>query len=359
MTECDKIQEILPAYLEGLASPSDSEMVSSHLASCRECSYAVKVLMKSQKLITNLEEVEPPPWLKTRIMARLEDGVEQEEEKKWNFGRLKNLLLYPLKIKIPLQAFTVLLVAVVVVYVYRTIQPEVKLAGRDPQAVATFPAEKDSQTVRTEARPKIQERAPGGDQPQPSAKTMSADDEKWPAGIREIFKGSANQQQASPPALKSPQEITKDQEVQPATEPEAKKANSPKAFLSNAPSVPGASAPASAEDRARTEQKPETEKGRSTGVAPRQEVLALTVQVNDINTGSNNVEAVLRDLNVPVSRESREGSTVISTEAPAQKAKEIIKRLNSVGRLHQRNQLSETATDKNISIRIQILQKQP
>lgn len=355
MTECDKIQEILPAYLEGLASPPEWQMISSHLASCQECANAVKVLMKSRKLIANLEEVEPPAWLKTRIMARLEEGIEQEEEKGRGFKRLKDLLLYPLKIKIPLQAFTVLLVAIAAVYVYRTIQPGVKQAEQAPQAVATSPVGKGGEPLKTDIRPKMQERAADDEQTQPAAKTAGEDGEKWPAGIREIFRGSPTQQPPSPPTAKLPQETTKDREVQITAEAEAKRAKSPKAFLSGAPIVSSAPSPAPEEERARTEQKAEMEKGRA-AVAAKQEALALTIQVDDIKTASNDVEAVLRDLNSPV---SREGSSVIRTEVPAQKAKEIIKRLNAVGRLHQKGQLSETATDKNIAVRIQILQKQP
>lgn len=358
MTECDKIQEILPAYLEGLATPPEWEMISSHLASCKECASTIKVLMKSQKMIANLEEVEPPAWLKTRIIARIEEGIEQEEEKRWGFGRLKNLLLYPLKVKIPLQAFAVLLVAVAVAYVYRTIQPEVKIAGQTPQAVVTAPAEQRSQTLKTEDSPKIEERAVDEGQMQHLTKTVPADGEEWPAGVREIFRGNSTQQPASPSAVKPPQEITKDQEARSTAEPEAKKAKSPRAFLSGVYSAPSAPASTPEEERSRAEQKTEAEKGRNS-VAARQEVLALTVQVDDVKTGSNDVESVLRSFNAPVSRESREGSNIIRTEVPVQKAKEIVKRLSSVGRLQQKSQLSETATDKKISVSIQILQKQP
>lgn len=347
MTECDKIQEILPAYLEGLSSQPESEMVSSHLASCQVCGSTVKALMKSQKLIANLDEVEPPPWLKTRIMARLEEGVEQEKEEKWNLQRLKNLLLYPLKVKIPLQAFTVLLLAVAVFYVYRTIQPEVKLLGEAPQAVPAAPVQKEVSDQKREET-KTQGRTAGSSEPQAPAKIGPEGGDSWPANVREIFRNTAPPQTSLPPGPQAPSEIKKDQDL------EAKATKSVPPGISSTPRA----APA-VEDRAH-EGKTEMEKGKNLLAAKRQEGLALTVHVNDIKAGSTDVEAVLRDLNAPVARESREGSSVISTEVPAQRAREIIRRLNGIGQVQQKGQLSnDTAPDKTVSVRIQVLQKQP
>lgn len=361
MTECDKIQEILPAYLEGLASPTESEMVSSHLASCTECNSTVQALMKSQKVITNLEEVEPPPWLKTRIMARLEEGVGQEEEKRWGFERLRDLLLYPLKVKIPLQAFAVLVVAVMAVYVYRTTQPEVRLAEQPAKEVATAsaPGEKKDATPRAESLQKTEERLTLGSQEplSPAPAKLGADEVgEWPSGVREIFKSSPAQPASSPSALKMSEGMVKDRDsLQAASEVEArKKAKSPKF------AVPGAiSAPVPGENRGRDDAKAEAEKGAGTGTAARQETLSLAVQVADVKAGVNDVEAVLRNLGAPIARESKEGSSVINTEVPPSKAKEIIKRLSALGHVQQKSQYSEAGSDRPVSVKIQILQKQP
>lgn len=367
MTECDKIQEILPAYLEGLASPAESEMVSSHLASCTECNTTVQALMKSQKLVANLEEVEPPPWLKTRIMARLEEGVQQEEEKCWGFGRrLRDLLLYPLRVKVPLQVFAVLVVAVMAVYVYKTTQPEVRLAEKSTKEVATTPAPGGTKDLTPKAeslqkgdeRPALRSQEP--QTPPPSPAKLGADEVgKWPSGIREIFKSSPTQQPASPPALKMSEGMMRDQDsLQATSETEARR----KAKLA-APSVPSASGapstPAPGEDRGRSEAKAEAEKGVSMGTAARQETLSLVVQVADVKAGVNDVEAVLRGLGAPVTKESREGSSVINTEVAPPKVNEIIKRLSGLGQVQQKSRYAETGSDRPVSVKIQILQKQP
>lgn len=358
MTECDKIQEILPAYLEGLASPPESEMVASHLMSCQECSLTVKTLMKSQKLIANMEEMDPPPWLKTRIMARIEEGVWEEEKEKWNLGRLRDLLFYPLRVKIPLQAFSVLLVAVVVAYVYRTIQPEVRPTQQAPRAVAIAPLEKEYSAPKAERQHKIEERTVRGEQPQGPTKTGNEDVGKPAVGIDGLLRSSGPQPSSSPPVLKLPQPLKEDAPLA-APEPEGRKTRSAKAFVPSAPSAPAPSENrAHVDQKAFGEKKAEADKG-SIASPIRPEMLTLSVQVNDIKAGSNSVEAVLRDLNAPVSRESREGSSVISTEVPLQKAKEIISRLNSVGQVRQKGQISETPTDRTVSLKIQVLQKQP
>jgi anti-sigma factor RsiW len=351
MTECDKIQEILPAYLEGLASPPQSEMVSSHLATCQTCGFVVKALMKSQKLIANLEEVEPPQWLRTRVMARLEEGVEQEENQKWSFERLRDLLLYPLKVKIPIQAFTVLLVAVVVVYVYRTIQPEVKLAQQAPQAVATAPVENGDSALKSQAKRRAEEPMVRSDQPESPTKTGIEDVAKPAPGIDGLL-GGASQQPSSPPMLKITESM-KDEMRRAVAEPEPKKTKAAKVFI---PAAPGISEPG--EQRAGAEAKTEAAKGTAAPVT-RPETLAVTVQASNSVAGAKEVEAILRALNAPIVTESREGSSIISTEVPLQKAREIIRRLNAVGQIQQRGQLSETAPDKAVAVRILVLQKHP
>jgi anti-sigma factor RsiW len=367
--ECDKIQEILPAYLEGLASPAESEMVSSHLASCPECNSTVKALMKSQKLIANLEDVEPPPWLKTRIMARLEEGIEQEEAEGWSFRRLKDLLLYPLKVKIPLQAFAVLVVAVVAVYVYKTTQPELQTTVLNPKSAATLSpsAEKKDSDLRLEGAQKPERNAAAGTRqsqeqspPESPAKLGAEEGRGWPSGIREIFKASPARQPAPSQTEKASESTVKDQDsLQTASEPETtKKAKSAKMAPANVPHATGVPAPT--EELARsTDAKTEVEKGKSIISGASHETVTLTIQVADIKAGTSDAEAVLRSLGASVAKEAREGSSLLSSEVSSSKAKEIVRRLGTVGQVQQKGQLSDQTSDKPVSLRIHVLQKQP
>jgi hypothetical protein len=351
MTECDSVREILPAYLEGVALPAEVERVTAHLAVCQECGQEVRDLIKSQKLIRNLPEQDPPLWLKTRIMARIEEGVEEEEESGWGLSRLKEFLFSPLKVKIPLQAFSVLLVAVAVFYVYRVIQPELTIPRQAPQTVAPAPHEKGGPFLRSNRPDKADGYAIRGDEGQSPQKTAVEDGHKTAPGIEELL-GGASRQPSSAPELKITEGM-KDEMRRAILDPDPSKAKAAKAYP---PSAPSAAAPA--EDRTRAEQKSEGAKG--TGFpSTKPEILAVTIHVADLGAGSKEVEAVFRDLNAPASRESKEGSSVISAEVSRQKAKEIVRRLAAAGQVQHISQLSEASPDKPVSIRIQLLQKQP
>ena len=92
--ECHDIRKNLFAYQEGLVSPEDQELMDQHLASCRACSTALYELNRTGEALKNLKEVEPPPWMMQRIMAR----VREEAESKRGFIQK---LFYPLHIKSP------------------------------------------------------------------------------------------------------------------------------------------------------------------------------------------------------------------------------------------------------------------
>jgi len=117
--ECQDIRKNLYAYLEGMASPEDQELIDQHLASCRACSTALYELNRTGEVLKNLKDVEPPPWMTKKIMAR----VRQEAKSERGFIRK---LFYPLHIKIPLEAFATVLIAVIAVYVFKAMEPEMK-----------------------------------------------------------------------------------------------------------------------------------------------------------------------------------------------------------------------------------------
>ncbi len=117
--DCQDIRKIFSSYLEGIVSPEDQELIDQHLASCRACSTALYELNRTGEVLKNLKEVEPPPWMTQKIMAR----VREEAESKRGFIQK---LFYPLHIKVPLEAFATVLIAVIAVYVFKAVEPEMK-----------------------------------------------------------------------------------------------------------------------------------------------------------------------------------------------------------------------------------------
>ena len=112
MMNCKDIENNLPLYEDNLLSGAEKQAVEQHLKSCSKCAKALAQLKKTGRLVEGLEEVEPPPWFKQKIMSR----VREEAEKK----SLVQKWFYPLRIKIPVQIMATIVIAVLAVYIYRS-----------------------------------------------------------------------------------------------------------------------------------------------------------------------------------------------------------------------------------------------
>ncbi len=117
--ECKTIREKLSAFCEGTVSPEEKGLIGEHLSGCPSCSMVLRDLEKTEVLVKGLEQVEPPPWLKQKVMTR----IRTEEEAKKN---ILQKLFYPLHVKIPIEALATVLIAVVAIYTFRAIEPEMK-----------------------------------------------------------------------------------------------------------------------------------------------------------------------------------------------------------------------------------------
>src|SRR3974377_1412220 len=133
--ECQDIRKNLSAYREGMVSPEEQELIEQHMASCRSCSTALYELNRAGEVVKNLREVEPPPGMKQKIMARVREEAEPKK------GILQKLFS-PLRIKVPLEAFATVLIAVVAVYVFKSVEPQMKdLQAPVPRGPMTDPQE--------------------------------------------------------------------------------------------------------------------------------------------------------------------------------------------------------------------------
>ncbi|MBN1470700.1 MAG: DUF2275 domain-containing protein [Syntrophaceae bacterium] len=120
MKKCKDIQNNLPLYLDDSLSAADKKAVEEHLKICPQCTKTLSQLSKTETLVNSLHPVDPPPRFKQEIMAK----VREEAEKK----NLIQKLFYPLQIKIPVQIFATVCIAVVAVYIYRAGEEQMKEA---------------------------------------------------------------------------------------------------------------------------------------------------------------------------------------------------------------------------------------
>lgn len=118
MKKCKGIENNLPFYLDDSLTGAEKQAVEEHLNSCPRCSKVLVELSKTGALVGSLAEVKPPPWFKQKIMARVREEAEEKSfVQKW---------FYPLRIKIPVQIFATVCIAVLTVYIYRAGEDQMK-----------------------------------------------------------------------------------------------------------------------------------------------------------------------------------------------------------------------------------------
>jgi predicted anti-sigma-YlaC factor YlaD len=104
---CERIEELLSAYLEGELAAAEKAEMDVHLAACPECAALLALMKDMSGAMAAFGEVEPSPALLSRLYAI---PAEKSERKRWFrpvFDWLTRPALQPVY-----AAFTVLFVAV-------------------------------------------------------------------------------------------------------------------------------------------------------------------------------------------------------------------------------------------------------
>ncbi len=160
--ECKEVREKLSAYIEGIVPAPEKPLMEEHLRTCPGCKESLADLKSTIEYVQAIPEVEPPPWLTQKVMARVRAEAQTEAEarkgiweklfhrapawqteralptisakpgpalrEKTSRKRIWDVLLYPIPIKLPLEAAGVIAIAVVIIYVFREIQPQMQLS---------------------------------------------------------------------------------------------------------------------------------------------------------------------------------------------------------------------------------------
>ncbi|HXX54274.1 MAG TPA: zf-HC2 domain-containing protein, partial [Thermodesulfovibrionales bacterium] len=130
--ECRDIRDQLSEYLDNALSPREKVAIDEHLKSCGECATALGDLKRAIEHLKHLEEVETPAWMTGRIMTRVRGEAQPKK------GLLQKLS-YPLYRKLPVGAIATAAIALSTLYIFRAIEPEIKLASAPMQETATQP----------------------------------------------------------------------------------------------------------------------------------------------------------------------------------------------------------------------------
>ena len=353
--ECQDIRKNLSAYREGMVSPEEQELIEQHLASCRSCSTALYELNRVGEAVKNLKEVEPPPWMKQKIMARVREKAEQRK------GVFRKLF-YPLHIKVPLEAFATVLIAVVAVYVFKAVEPQMK----DLHA----PSSKEPVTARQEApyppKPPVPEtpaQAGKALSPAESERTKGKGLDQAEREARLEGKKDIKALPAPPPAYAPAQPKKEALAAKPTETPgiaESRRVQEP-------PQPPPAAAPhprqegslsaAGSATRDAQELKKTRPMAPSLGSIAKEkaEAVGVKIQAKDILAAGAETIGLLNQLGATaIVLESREDSEVITAELKAEKVKEFIERLRFIGEVEER-EIRLDSVDKDTILRIEIV----
>ena len=108
---CEEVQKYLSDFLDKNLDVEHGAAIRDHLAICSLCSEEMASLAECQRLVSGLPAVEPPVGFTNRVMAEVREAA--------NPPSLWERLFLPLRIKIPLQATAVVLIAVLAAYIYQ------------------------------------------------------------------------------------------------------------------------------------------------------------------------------------------------------------------------------------------------
>lgn len=346
---CKNIRDSLSPYLEGLVSAEEKRAIREHLDQCSQCRAALEDLKKTQALLNSMDEVEPPPWMAAKIMARVRDEAEEASRKGWR------KFFYPFHIKIPLQAFATILVVVLAVQLYKTTEPRFdpmsgRMAAKAPvvsedarqgvqQSAPILPeAPVAEKTLRSKAKPA-----------EPAKESLPAPDpgrDAFQAGGADLTKQEMPNPAAEIPAGTGAGNDTV-LKMAPAPAPSARmKAMPPSAPAAVMPEYPYAAAAQSrakakadmemtAERSYRAEKKAMSRDFALKSMAPEksQAPVEITLRTIDSANAGRQVEVFLNKMGAAnVSRKAEDGRQIITAETNREGAVALVGKLNEMGK---------------------------
>jgi hypothetical protein len=120
--EHEDMRRKLSAYLDNAVTAEEKAEIKRHLGSCGTCRGAIADLELTVGYLKTLPVVEPPPWLTAKIMAKIRALAAPRPT-------LRQRLFYPLHVKLPIEAFALIFLCVTGIYLARTIVTQAPLTS--------------------------------------------------------------------------------------------------------------------------------------------------------------------------------------------------------------------------------------
>src|SRR5262249_12023004 len=142
--KCEEVQKHLSDFLDSSFDVERAKEIEDHLAACSLCSEEAPSLAACQRLVSGLPVVEPPVGFTTRVMARVREAAHPPS--------LWQRLFLPLRIKIPLQATAVVLIAMLAAYIYQK-EPLQRESGTNLPPESSFKKQEETDNLVRSGRP--------------------------------------------------------------------------------------------------------------------------------------------------------------------------------------------------------------
>jgi hypothetical protein len=330
--ECGQIEKMLPEYAEEALAPEEIARIEKHLTSCAKCRMALDDYKKAQELVKGLEEVEPPPGFAQKIMVQVREEAREK-------GGLLQRLFYPLHVKLPIQAIATVVIAVLAIQVYRSVEPQ-KAAVQAPQV--STPAVSAPVAPKEEPRQERKEEivsSPAREAPR-AAEDVQVSRER-----------RSKDKAAEPPLTPAPVKTHLQEDKTPTTPFQAPKREEVAREAERSEAV---LAPKKAQMEPKTAA-PHPALG--TASLRKADLINLRMRVNDIAAAGQAVATILGDLGGGnIERVPGEGREVVTANLQTQRLKEFLEKLGSVGETEEKA-IPSGISEAFVALRIEILKK--
>ena len=328
---CKEMEDLLPGMIDGALPETEIKRIEAHLETCASCRKALADMRIADERVKNLEEVEPPPWLKTRIMAQIREEARRKE------GILRKLF-FPLHVKVPIQALATVLIAFVAWNVYKTGEPEFRHMAPPSTAVQEAPQARIPQEPAPAAGTSKREEIPATRE----KKTFAPPPEiaKEPASQRaETRREETATADAEKPierlrAAKRAVEAPNDEDAwKGAGEARTTQADRVREAQARDPKQKAVKTPdgAVAKETGKQEARPAAAPMMSSAATPRPD-LEITLRARDPGSAAADAETVLRQLGAQaVDRQSREGRVSLTARIRTEQIEVLREKLKPLG----------------------------
>lgn len=314
MRDHNEIRRMLAALAGNDLSLADRALVEQHLADCPSCRAELSQLQAVVQAVRTTPDLAPPPWLATRIMARVRE--EASPQRNW----LARLFL-PLHIKLPLEALALIMVCISAWYVMQDVERSQQVKSDLPQV--SSPVEEPARDATVQSTPQASVKSSTVAPVLP--KTESSQPRQTVHSV-----APAAQEQATAPAFVPPLQQTVADRTEPMERVKSAPGAAPAAPAVSREQATGSSAPM-AERKMESKRKAENSDTRLDAAASPQ--LRLSMVVHDREAFAGKLAVLLQRLGGSVIT-SRPGIALVRIEVS--RMAEMIEQLGRFGSVTER-----------------------